>query len=155
MSIEKIIDWRIAAADGDITGTVASSFYQYYDDSNNWVWACDVDIGEEEVLRNVPIASNNREILYAEEGKSVALKKTNGKYVVAGLAKTSQGFGHVIYVTFADDVAVVVSEDWSGYSYRPLTYGELGTVTPGGYGTLPYGSRGKFTRAGILIEIMR
>lgn len=155
MSLRKVIDWAIAQADGDLTGTIVSPFYQFYGDCSSWMWACDVDIGETEVLRNVPVASNNREIIYAQQGKSVALKKmNNGRYCVVGLSKTCRGLGHVIYVQFDEDLARVIGEDWTGKITRPLTYGELGTLMAGGYGAIPYGAQGRFTPAGALIEIL-
>ena len=50
MSIRKIIDWAAAQSEGEMTGTIASPFFQLYDDAEGWVWACDVDIGQPEVL---------------------------------------------------------------------------------------------------------
>jgi hypothetical protein len=156
MSIRRIIDWAIAQADGQMVGKIASPFYQLFDDASGWVWAADVDIsqnGQEQVLQGVPIASNNRDIIYAQEGKAVALQKMgNGKWAIAGLAKSSRGLGHIMYVTFQDDIAQIASEGWHGYVYRPLTYGELAIY--GGYGVLPYGCRGKFAQDGTLIEIL-
>jgi len=155
MSLRKIIDWTQVQTQGDLIGTIASPFYQFYADGGSWLWACDVDIGTPEVLRNVPVASNNRELIYAEQGKSVALRRMNdGKWCIAGLAKTCRGLGHVIYVLFEDDLASIVRTDWTGKITRPLTYGELGTLLGGGYGSIPYGTQGRFTPAGALIEIL-
>jgi hypothetical protein len=155
MSIRKIIDWAAAQSEGEMTGTIASPFFQLYDDAEGWVWACDVDIGQPEVLRSVPVASNNREIIYAEEGKSVALKKMNqGRWVIAGLAKTVRSTTHIIYVSFEEDLASIVGHTLTGYLVRPFTYGELGALSPGGYGSLPYGARGRFDAQGSLVEIL-
>ncbi len=153
MSIREIIDWSIAQADGDRTGTIVSPFYQFYADGDNYMWACDVDIGEPEVLKSVPVASNNKDIIYAQQGKSVALKRMNdGRWCITGLAKTCRGLGHVIYMNFADDLATVVGDEWTGHIIRRLTYGELGEF--GGYGVLPYGTQGRFSAAGTLIELV-
>jgi len=155
MSLRRIIDWSIAQASGDLVGLIASPFYQFYADGSNWMWACDVDIGEEQVLRMVPVASNNRELIYAEQGKAVALRKVNdGRYVISGLSKTSRGFGHIIYVTFEEDLVRKVREAWSGLLVRPLTYGELGSLCGEGYGILPYGSQGRFTASGSFVELI-
>jgi hypothetical protein len=155
MSIIKIIDWRIAQANSQMTGTIASPFYQLYSDSNNWIWACDVDIGQPEVLRGVPVASNNREIIYAEIGKAVALSKMNdGRWCISGLAKTCRGLGHIIYMSFEDDIATVTGEDWSGNVVRTLTLGELGDLGPGAFGALPLGAHGRFTASGSLIDLL-
>jgi hypothetical protein len=156
MSLRQIIDWAILQADGQITGKIASEFYCLYDDASGWVWAADVDIsqnGQDETLQGVPIATNNTDIIYAQEGKTVALSKmSNGKYAITGLAKSSRGLGHITYVSFTDDIATINSTAWAGYTYRALTYGELATY--GGYGVLPYGARGKFDGDGNLVEIM-
>jgi hypothetical protein len=153
MSIWKIIDWGAATAEGDLVGTIASEFYQLYDDAQNWTWACDVDIGEEEVLRNVPVATNNREVIYAQEGMPVALKRIGkGRYAIVGLAKKIKSTTHIIYVQFEEGIGSIVGEELVGYMVRLLTYGELQTY--GGYGVVPYGARGRFNAAGELIEIL-
>ena len=73
--------------------------------SGNWVWACDVDIGEDDLLTNVPVTSNNREIYYAEEGKGVNLSRLgSGKWAITGLSKTLNSTVHYTYLTFADDM---------------------------------------------------
>ena len=160
MSLRKIIDWAILYADADLVGIIASDFYQYSPDGINWMWACDVDIGGgQEVLQNVPVASNNRELVYAEQGKSVALKRMNdGKYVIVGLAKVSRGFGHIMYISVEDDIASVSHRGWQGYTIRYLTLGELGTIPNNagemGFGYLPFGQKGKFDGDGNLIELV-
>lgn len=156
MSLKKVIDWSIAAADGDLFGNIASPFYEYYDTSGQWTYACDVDIGTEEVLKNVPVATNNKDILYAQEGMPVALRNMgSNKYAIVGLSKKVMGNTHIIYMTFTDSIGTIVSRETRGFTYRPLTYGELGTLVAGGYGAVPYGARGKFDPDGNLVEIVR
>ena len=105
--------------------------------------------------RGVPVASNNREIIYAQQGKAVALKKMgNGRWCIAGLSKTCRGLGHVTYVQFADDLASITGEDWTGKIIRPLTLGELGSLAAGGFGFLPLGAQGRFSPSGALIDIL-
>lgn len=156
MSIRKIIDWAIQDAQTTQTGTIASEFYQYQDAAGSWVWACDVDIGEDEVLRCVPVAANNRDIIYAEQGKGVCLSRLgSGKWSITGLSKTLNSTVHYIFVTFTDDMAQITGSRMVGNINRPLTYGELGTLAaPYGYGVLPYGMQGKFDYEGNLIEIL-
>lgn len=167
MSLWDIIDWSHLQQQGQKTGTIASPFYEYYDASGNFMWACDVDIGESmtvvtetglteqtTVLQNVPVASNNWELLYAQQGQAVSLNYDNGRWTIIGLSKTSRGLGHIILVTFAEDVAQVASDDWVGLITRPLTFGELGTLTGGGFGSLPFGAQGRFTKAGVLVQII-
>jgi len=155
MSLKEIVGWGITKSEKQIIGYVASGFYQLYDSAGKWVWACDVDIGEDEVLRCVPVASNNREIIYAEEGKAVTLSRLgSGKWVITGLAKSKPSTRHFIYVTFEEDIYRISRRVLKGWYIRPLTYGELGTLLGGGYGSLPYGVRGKFHADGTFIEIV-
>jgi len=156
MSIRQIIDWAIEDARSQRIGTIASPFYQYYDAVGHWVWACDVDLGDEQVLRCVPVASNNRELIYAEQGRAVTLSRlNNGKWVITGLAKSLNSTVHYIYMSFTDDTYNILGKSLRGFVIRPLTYGELGTlVPPPGYGTLPYGVQGKFKADGAFVEIV-
>lgn len=155
MSLKKIIDWSLAEAEGDLFGTIASDFYEYYDVSGEWTYACDVDIGEDDPLVNVPVSTNNRDILYAQIGMPVALKKMGGsKYAITGLSKKVHGNTHILYMTFDDSFGEIIDTKIKGNTYRRLTYGELGTYF-GGYGDLPYGVRGKFDYEGNLLEILR
>jgi hypothetical protein len=152
MSIKKIIDMYIDQAQGQIIGTTASPFYQLYDDSSGWVWAVDVDIGQPEVLRAVPVATNNRDLFYAEQGKAVALRREGGRWVVVGLSKTGIGTQHILYVCFTDDIPTIVDEETRGYIVRALTYGELAAY--GGYGVVPYGAQARFDAAGNFVEFL-
>ena len=158
MSIRKIIDWAIQDAQSTQTGTIASGFYECQDAAGSWVWACDVDLGgdEENILRAVPVASNNRDVIYAEQGKGVSLSRLgNGKWAITGLSKTLNSTVHWTFVSFVDDVFAIAGTHTRGNINRPLTYGELGTlVVPYGYGGLPYGTQGKFDYDGNLIEIV-
>ncbi len=156
MSIRKVIEWVVEDTRAEKIGNIASPFYHYHDLTGNWVWACDVDIGEEEVLRCVPVASNNREIIYAEQGKAVTLRRLNhNKWVITGLAKSKHSTIHFIYLSFEEDVLRIDRSELRGYYTRPLTYGELGTlVPPYGYGTLPYGAQGRFRADGTFVKVM-
>ena len=153
MSIRKIVDWAIQDSKGEIRGLIASEVYESHDIDGSWVWACNVDIGQAEVLRAVPVASNNREIIYAEIGKPVYLKRMVGnKYSITGLAKTQISTIHYLYVSFADDIFSIVDEEYVGFTIRPLTYGELADY--GGYGVVPYGARGKFDADGTFVSLI-
>lgn len=157
MSIKKIIDWRIESSRKEIKGVVDGLLKRQYDDSGNpdaWVYICDVKIQGDKVLKNVPITSNNRDIFYSQLSKPVSLNNETGKWSITGLSKVDFGFTHITYVTFTEDIAEIIWEDWSGYETRPLTYGELGSVLWDGYGYLPYGTMGRFTKAGIFIELI-
>lgn len=166
MTVRKIIDTMLANSQDAMTGLVASPFYQVYDPEGNWTWACDVDIGQDmpvvdatgrvvktTVLQGVPVASNNREIIYAQEGKGVALARSaSGAWTITGLAKIRNSDRHYIYVSFTDDIVSIVRDEVKGLRVRRLTYGELADY--GGYGLLPYGCYGQFDAAGTFIKIV-
>jgi hypothetical protein len=154
MSIQRIIDWSILKTTGSMTGVIASPFYQYSGADGGWTWACDVDIGQEEVLRNVPVATNNRDILYATQGMPVVLtRQGNNRLAITGLSKKLIGNMTIFEVTFDDDLISVADPVEQGYHIRLLTYEELDTY--GGYGVVPYGAKGRFLADGSLDYIIR
>lgn len=114
------------------------------------LYAVDVDIGQKEPLRNVPIARANRDLLYAEVGAAVRLRRTeSGRYEVSGFSKEAPGTYirvPVILATFV--LGSAADETITG---RALTYDELHTLGPG-YGYCPYGAIGIF-KGGVLQEI--
>jgi hypothetical protein len=138
------------------TGTTASRIRELYDDSQNYVWCVDVRLpGQEEVLRNVPIATSNRDIFYAETGRAVELTLAgDNKWVVTGLAKAIPGLTKLIAMSFDEDLVRVLSTTITGYIVRPLTFGELGDLAPDGFGQFPWGARGRFDYQGNFIELV-
>lgn len=153
MSVNRIF---LTPEKGEMTGTTVSPFYQLYDDGTGYTWAADVDLGDgSEVMTGVPVASNNKELIYAEQGKPVALRRENSRWVVIGLSKTAKDFQYITYVCFEDDIAEIVGTEVQGYKVRMLTYGELGDLVANtGYGYFPYGVMGRFDNEGNLIEIV-
>ena len=137
-------------------GTTVSNIRQLYDDSRNWVWCVDVVLpGHDEPLRNVPIATNNRDLFYAEQGRAVNLSCVgHNKWVVTGLAKSVKGLTHLIPMIFTDDEIAVGVTTIVGYVVRSLTFGELGALAPDGFGQLPFGIQGRFDHAGGLVEFL-
>jgi hypothetical protein len=155
VSIRRILDLASERANDRMIGTIVSPFKRLQADGSNWMWSVDVDIGQSQIMKDVPVASNNRELMYSQQGMSVSLNKMNdGRWVVSGLAKTSQGLGHIMYVSFSEDIATVIDEAMDGYTIRPLTLGELGTLSPTGFGYFPFGCSGRFSAIGDLMEIL-
>jgi len=155
MSIRQVVDWVTESSSSEITGTIASEFYELYDDADGWIWACDVDLGDEDgtVLSSVPVASSNRELIYAQEGSAVVLSKTlTGTYQITGLSKVVTGLTYYSYLTFEEDSVVISGTAVKGYKYRALTLGEIGTLQP--FGTFCLQPRGKFTADGTFVELM-
>lgn len=163
---------------GTITGKVFSRPSLSYTDGINVTYSCDVDVGQEGVindngdigivpLRNVPIASNNKSLVYAEVGQAVELRKdSSGRWEVSGLSKTFPGTFTLVGITISQPchtfpiighegqvipTSVIVGDPTGiGLEVRTLTYGEL--ATSGSYGITPYGASGVFEN-GTLIEI--
>jgi hypothetical protein len=155
MSVRKVISADIYKAQGTIQGKIVSGIKEIYDDAQGMVFCADVDIGQPEVLKNVPIAVQNRDIFYSEQNKSVVLTKVNDqKWVISGISKMDLGRTHYIYMTFQDEVFQVTGDACDGYEFRPLTFGELGDLATTGFGELPFGVQGKFDLNGSLVEIM-
>ena len=119
-------------------------------DGTNLTYGVDVDIGAASgPLKNVPLAVNNKDLIYAETGAAVTLRRSaSGIYEVIGLAKSQPGTYNRVPVCL-DDLTIGAIEDvsWTG---RVLTYGEIETY--GGYGVVPYGASAIF-KGGVLQEI--
>ncbi|MGW8177403.1 MAG: hypothetical protein ACWGQW_01185 [bacterium] len=160
-----------------IEGKILSRPTLIYTDGINVTYGCDVDIGQEGVidengtlgilpLKNVPIASNNRELIYAEVGQAVSLSKNSaGKWEITGLSKSAPGSFIIVPVTVPqycygypgipgnvvpDPVIIIGDPIELSVESRLLTYGELSVY--GVYGTIPYGAIGVFQN-GELIDI--
>lgn len=119
-------------------------------DGEGVVYACDVDIGREAPLRNVPIAAGANNTIYAEAGNAVTLRKSaSGQYTIVGFSKEMPGSYIRIPVSISTS-AFGPTEDISITS-RPLTLEELADYG-GGFGIIPLGAVGTF-QGGVLIRI--
>lgn len=118
----------------------------------------DTNTGDEVVtpLRNVPIASNSRDLIYADAGTAVRLRRSEtGRWEVIGLSKRRPGSYTRVPVTIPQPGFGPLPYDLGtsvevGLVARPLAYEELASF--GGYGVVPYGATGIF-RDGTLIEL--
>lgn len=129
-------------------------------------YAIDVDIGQDEILKNVPIARGNKDTFYADVGAAVRLRRTeSGGFEVSGFSHELPGTRiripvSIPYLPFGDagtggaymsPESIVVGDPQDvTLTGRLLTYEELDTY--GGYGTVPYGASGIF-KGGVLQEI--
>ncbi len=114
-------------------------------------YACDVAIdGYENPLRNVPIAQGNHELLYADAGAAVRLRRGDaGQFEITGFSKRAPGDFIRIPVTLR--TGQIGTPVHAGLTSRPLTLAELGTVGPG-FGQTPLGAVAVY-RGGTLLEI--
>jgi len=91
-------------------------------------------------LRNVPIASDDRMLIYADVGQPVIVARLpGGRFEITGLAKSLPGhFRELIMVDLCSGHILSITD--STTSSSPLPYGYMGTS--GGYGTAAYGLTG-------------
>jgi hypothetical protein len=101
-----------------------------------------------ETLRNVPLARANADLMYADVGNPVRLRRTvSGQYEVVGFSKEMPGTYTRVAVDIEDYTFGIV-EDLT-IQARPLTYDELVDY---GYGVVPYGAIALF-KGGLLVGI--
>lgn len=153
--LTNLIDAKQRDARDTIYGRVLTRAALRVTDGQVATYACDVDLGvlspqgydqsenlyqtniNGSVLHNVPIARGNHELLYAEVGAPVTLKRTmSGRYEIIGFSKQMPGTNTRIAVDL-QEFTIGQVEDLTILS-RPITYGELADL--GGYGNVPYGS---------------
>jgi hypothetical protein len=114
------------------------------------VYACDVDIGRDAPLRNVPISSGAQNLIYAEAGNAVTVRKTtSGQYTIVGFSKEMPGTYIRVPVSIVNG-SFGASSDITITS-RPLTLAEL-AIYAGGFGNIPLGAVATF-QSGIIIRI--
>lgn len=144
-----LTETQITDSDTQITGKVLSRPNRLATDGTAIVYVVDVDIGKGVILRNVPIARNNRELIFADAGNPVTLERSaNGRYEIVGLSNEMPGTYTQFTVnlsTFAFGPVVDLS-----LTSRPLTLEELSIY--GTFGLIPLGAVGVF-QGGVLLEI--
>ena len=140
---------QITDAEDEIDGKALTRPALLATDGAVLAYVVDVDIGQNVILRNVPVARNNRSLTFTDAGAAIRLRRTaSGRYEVIGLSNELPG----TYTTFAvnlGDFSFGPVTDLTLVS-RVLTYAELATY--GGYGVLPYGTIGIF-KGGALLEL--
>lgn len=169
-STTKVVDnkWQ-SISDIALTGTTLTTPSLIYTDGVSLTYAVDVDIGREAIINengdlgnlplyNVPIASGNRELIYAEVGTAVTVKRNAKGWEVVGFAKTQTGTFHVTDITLPLYCLTTPTQASPGLpilhlpvigetkdisiGVRKLTYGELATY--GTYGNICYGASATF-----------
>lgn len=144
-----LTETQISDAEDEIDGKALTRPALLATDGSVLAYVVDVDIGKKVILRNVPVARNNRSLIFADAGSAVRLRRTtSGRYQVIGLSNEQPGTYTTFTVNLTDFTFGPVTD--LSLTARPLTYAELATF--GGYGTVPYGATGIF-RGGVLLEI--
>ena len=153
--LTNLINAQIRDARDSLDGKVITRPALTVTDGLNTVYACSVDIGLTNnqgsnqsanllnvgalgsILHNVPIAKGNMDVVYADVGAAVRLRRTSsGRYEIIGFSKEMPGT--YIRVPVNLDNFTFGSIENLSITSRALTYGEL--VTFGGYGFAAYGS---------------
>lgn len=147
----------------EIAGKVLNRPRLVISDGTSLSYGCDVDIGQTGVdpvtgntvvmpLRSVPIAHGDNQLLYADAGQAVRLRRsTSGRFEIYAFSKRLPGTYHRVGVTMPN--YCIASPQYSvdepidlSLSSRALTYEELETY--GGYGVAMYGAVALF-RGGV------
>jgi hypothetical protein len=149
--LTNITQAQINANKTELDGKVLTRPALLVTDGTALIYAVDVDIGAKgEMLKNVPLARANHDLLYAEPGNACRLRRTaDGKFEVVGFSKELPGR----YDRFTVDLGTYAIGPTVafGLDARPFTLGELATL-PGGFGVAPLGATGIW-QGGILIEV--
>lgn len=156
----------VDASQREIDGKVLTRPTLLVSDGLSLTYGCDIDIGQKALddagnevvspLRNVPIANGVQELLYADVGAAVRLRRSDsGRWEITGYTKRAPGTYTRVPVTvptpgIAPVPYVLGSVVSIGISARMLTYEELAEF--GAYGSIPYGAIGLF-RDDTLLEI--
>jgi len=155
--LSNIIDADIDRAKTELEGrTLTRPILFLGDEAGNQVYVVNVDIGEDNEMRDVPIAQGNQDLRYADVGSPVSLRRTAQRWTVVGFSKVMPGTRTEVLVTVPNfdfglpTYTIGVITDLT-FVIRALTYGELSTLGPA-YGQTPYGAQGKF-QGGVLVEI--
>lgn len=87
--LTNITQAQIDASQTELDGKIPTRPALLVTDGIALVYAVDVDIGESgRVLKNVPLARANRDLLYAEAGVACRLRRSaNGKFEVVGFSE--------------------------------------------------------------------
>ena len=162
----RLIDSRIRRGQSDMIGTSMSPAYRWYDSAlAEYLWVMDVDLTVDgtrpdsgTIVKAVPIADASHGVHKAGPGTKLRLHRTNTKrtYEIIGVAAVVSGQIFVIEVTYGGGQYTVGTPTTFGSTWRALTYTELGTPALNGgftYGSLPYGTIGKFNAENQLIYV--
>lgn len=154
----------------ELDGRIISRPALLVTDGENNVYACHVDIGVISaagvdqaqnihnpntglqnqpwtVLYNVPIARGNRDLIYADVGAAVRLRRTTGgRFEIVGYSFEAPGTIKRIGVDI-EEFTIGAVEDFTVTSLV-IPYGEL--ATSGGYGNVPYGAYATYVGSTLL-----
>lgn len=145
-TVERVVRTVVSDLADEINGKVLTRPALLVTDGVSQVYAVDVDIGQGEALRNVPLARGNREISYADIGNACRLRRTaSGQYEVIGFSKEAPGTYTRVLVNLST-LQLTGIVDLS-VTTELVPYGSLV------YGTTPYGASAIY-KGGTLTRIV-
>lgn len=87
-----VVQSEIRDAAKELDGKVLTRPALLVTDGVSMIYAVDVDIGQKNPLKNVPVSRANRALLYAETGAAVRLRRgDSGRYEVVGFSQERPG----------------------------------------------------------------
>lgn len=144
MSLFKQLVRREILARRDLVGTVlVQRELRPFNAGGSPVWACDVDVGGNRILRDVPIkGSGSGQRFFAERGQTVLLRRNKqGRYDVVGPADTLTGAAVVKTYVIGNVAETSTANQGFDFERVPFEFYE-GTGVPGGSlwndGTTPF-----------------
>jgi hypothetical protein len=145
-----MFDERDAARRTELHGETMTRFVLTpFDPAGTLMPVADVMISAT-LISSVPLAANNRELLYSNPGTPITLARSaSGRLEVTGLSK--RGYGNVFtYNVTVPEITPMASDGGSnlaslvltsvavsGFTVSVATLGELATATTGGFGETP------------------
>ena len=152
-SLTYLLRAEVNAGRSELNGKTLTRPTLLVTDGVSVVYACDVDIGVKDaagndqvndlidkyntILRNVPVARSDYELIYADVGAAVRLRRSaSGQFEIVGFSGEMPGTYIRVPVNL-DDMTIGVIHDLT-LTARPLTLIELSTF--GGFGSVPFGS---------------
>ena len=158
-----LVQAQIKDARLELNGKTLSRPTLQVTDGTVQIYACDVDIGIKDpsgddqvklladefntILYNVPIARAGYDLIYADAGAAVRLRKSvSGQYQIIGFSDEMPGTYVRIPVNI-QNFTIGLTQNL-GLTARALTLAELQTF--GGFGTVPFGSIAVYQGATLL-----
>lgn len=138
--LKKLIQERVKSGQQKLRGT-AVSVPSLQTVNGNPVWVVDVMIRQdEELLKNVPIAENNRQIRnFVNDGTPVEVHRSNmGQFYISGLSDLESG--QVNKKTYSpENLGIAFTRGWKRNTESGnLETGNSNTVTPATEATITY-----------------
>jgi hypothetical protein len=165
-----LVDAQVSSALTELDGKTLTRPTLLVTDMSNVIYAVDVDIGQTNPLRNVPVTNINKELSYADVGCAVRLRRsTSGRFEVTGFSKRMPGTYTSTPVTLPKyklapqlvyGGVTAVAASGSTIVGTPMPKGTTTKVVPfgdfplyGGFGTVPFGAIAMFV-GGVFQELI-